>query len=209
MSEEYIAPKLKEERFTCPKCQIPTYHTWYEHLAGHGIKGNSNAIWDLSEHSLCTCRNCTQLLFWYKEEIYLPSLLEHPIPDKALSKEATDLFQEARNTYRTSAGASAALGRLALQHLLRDLGEPGENLHEEVKRLIARGVPKDVERILEAIGIQGEKSLHPGMIHLNEKKEHVPALLEVINIIADVLMQNTRKADDLLKKLQGEEKHEG
>ena len=202
MPEEYITPKLNSERFTCPRCQIPTFHTWYTHLAGHGIQGNSGVFADLNGHTLSICRNCSHLLFWFKEQIYFPQILEHPVPNNAMPKEVADLFQEARETYRVSAGASAALARLSLQHLLKHLGEPGENLHSEVKGLLARGVPPVVERILEAIGIQGEKSLHPGTIYLNENKEHVPALLEVINIITEVLVRGPHEAEELLKKLQ-------
>jgi len=60
------------------------------------------------------------------------------MPNQDLNADIIADYNEACRIYNDSPRASAALLRLALQKLCKQLGETGENINEDIKKLVKK-----------------------------------------------------------------------
>src|SRR5690625_6967486 len=103
------------------------------------------------------------------------SSIAEPSPD--MPKEMKDIYEEARQVYKFSLRASAALLRLAIEALipLLDYGikKENNNLNKMISELVNKGIPDHIQQGLDKIRYYGKDSIHTDKINLEEKKEPV------------------------------------
>ena len=112
-----------------------------------------------------------------------------------LSEEIRADYSEAAAVVAHSPRAAAALLRLALQKLCKQLGEKGENINDDIKAMVAKGLNPLVQKSLDALRITGNNAVHPGEINLNEEPERVLKLFELINFIATKMITEPREIE--------------
>ncbi|MCB4763630.1 MAG: DUF4145 domain-containing protein, partial [Sulfurovum sp.] len=139
---------LGEEQFHCPHCNVFAKQLWSH------IKANSNDNWYNSfvnecsrftecfpsEWSVSKCEHCANLVIWNDEDIIFPKKILVKNPNSDLTQEIQNDYLEAARVFNESPRASAALLRLALQKLCKQLGEKGENINEDIKSLVKKGL---------------------------------------------------------------------
>jgi len=72
------------------------------------------------------------------------SPVQPPHPD--MPEEIIAEYNEARSIFGRSPRASAALLRLAVQKLVSVLGEKGDNINQDIKSLVAKGLTVQVQQ---------------------------------------------------------------
>lgn len=91
----------------------------------------------------------------------VPEVTSVPLPVESMSKEVKDIYNEARDVYHKFYKASAALLRLVLQHLCKELGEDGKSINSDIGNLVKKGLPDEVQQALDIIRVTGNNYVHP------------------------------------------------
>ncbi len=102
-----------------------------------------------------------------------------------MPKEIITEYNEARSIFGRSPRASSALLRLAVQKLVAVLGEKGDNINQDIKSLVAKGLPIQVQQALDYCRVVGNNAVHPGEINLNDSPEIAQNLFNMINFIVE------------------------
>jgi len=198
--EKYYPPMLGEAQFHCPHCNVFAKQLW-SHIAA-----NANFSWSSfvdscskfteyfpSEWSVSKCEHCTNLVIWHNEDIIFPKKILVENPNSDLTQEIQNDYLEAARVFNESPRASAALLRLALQKLCKQLGEKGENINEDIKILVKKGLNPLVQKSLDVLRITGNNAVHPGHINIEEEPEKVLKLFDLLNFIANKMITEPKE----------------
>lgn len=155
--------------------------------------------------SIASCESCGFYSLWVNEEMVFPR--EFPIepPNNDLSEEIKSLYYEASKIFLDSPKGSTALLRLALQMLLRQIGKEGNNINNDIKELVERGLSSKVQKALDLLRVVGNNAVHPGQINLDDNKEVALKLFKILNIIADEMITKPKEIDTLYSDVIPEE----
>lgn len=193
---KYIAPAFKKNAFTCPHCDITAKMWWGSMISERAAKKY------VPLQFLCaTCSHCSRDSIWrvdkYNDKsqrtmkssategelIYPGSLLSTP-PSDDMSSDIKKDYLEAASIRQKSPRGSAALLRLALQKLCKELGEPGKNINDDIRSLAEKKkVSQEVIHMADVLRITGNCSAHPGEMSDEDIDEVSDGLFELINFI--------------------------
>jgi hypothetical protein len=90
-------------------------------------------------------------------------------------------FDEARSVFGRSPRSSAALLRLSIQRICIHLGLPGKNLNEDIGKLVAAGLPIEIQQSLDIVRVVGNNQVHPGTLDVRDDPETAEHLFELVN----------------------------
>lgn len=183
MNSKFVAPKLDLQAFTCPACGAYSQQRWFQvlrqdHTGLGALQGWKGAI----------CTFCHGVSQWLNDKMVYPAQSLSPPPSEHLPPDVALDYEEARAIVAASPRGAAALLRLALQKMCIDLDEPGENLNRDIKSLVAKGLPPNVEEALNVVRVIGNHAVHPGQIDLNDDPEIAIGLFALINFIAEKMI---------------------
>ena len=197
MRDKYYPPKFNEGQFHCIRCGVfaaqrwlPTHFTW-----GHPIDTGVR---------LSICSHCNEYTFWYEEKMVIPAEapIEPPHPD--LPEDCKIDYIEARNIFVKSPRSAAALLRLCIQKLMPYLSEKGENLNDDIKSLVSKGLPVLVQKALDYCRVVGNNAVHPGEIEINDTPEIAQNLFDMINYIVEDRITRPNEIERLYNQLPEE-----
>ncbi len=165
----------------------------------------------LQNCNLARCYNCKEISIWVYDRIVYPTSKIDIKPNGDLPEHIQQLFDEAREIVESSPKGAAALLRLSIQYLCKELGESGKNIDKDIASLVSKGLNPLVQKSLDIVRVIGNESVHPGEIDLNDNKEIALKLFGLVNLIAEQMISHPKQVESLYgtlpqNKLDGIEK---
>jgi hypothetical protein len=195
MKENYYPPTFNEEQFHCIHCNVFASQAWED------LYLSSGPMLTKSGFRSSYCWHCKKRAFWYAGRMVVPD--ESPIEPQHsdLPEDCVCEYQEARGIFSRSPRAAAALLRLCIQKLLPHLGESGENINNDIKSLVAKGLPSLVQKALDYCRVVGNNAVHPGELDINDTPEVAQNLFRMINFIVEDRITRPREVEELYNQL--------
>jgi len=147
------------------------------------------------------CQHCTKFAVWVRDRLVYPtgSVVVEPNPD--LPAELKADFEEARSIVMQSPRGAAALMRLVVQKLCKELGESGKNIDSDIASLVSKGLDPMLQQALDYVRVIGNNAVHPGAIDLRDDPQTAIALFGLVNAIADQRISHPKKVSALFAGL--------
>lgn len=151
----YFPPEHAKGQFHCPHCSVFAKQRW-SHIKAVGdvytnywpsggvkdasnIEGLTNCLGDLPEKwSISICEHCEEISVWLGKTMIYPKKIIIEAPNADLEGDIKADYLEAANILNDSPRASAAVLRLALQKLCKQLGESGKNINHDIGELVKK-----------------------------------------------------------------------
>lgn len=126
-----------------------------------------------------------------------------PRPHIDMSDDMKADYEEARRIVQLSPRSACALLRLAVQKFCVEQGQPGKNINDDIKSLVAGGLDPTVQESLDAVRIVGNNAVHPGEMDLTDERaiETATALFDFVNYAIDVQVARPKKRASFLARL--------
>lgn len=204
MKQQYFPPEFKKEQFTCPHCTVLANQEWSLRDQNHWTHYSP-----FRQHiylSTCTNRACSKMCLWIDGIMVIPDMEGIPYPNDDLSDEIREDYIEARSILSRSPRGAAALLRLGLQKLCKQLGEPGKDINTDIASLVKKGLRPSIQKALDIVRVTGNESVHPGVLDMKDNREVALKLFELVNLIADVMISEPKRVDELYENVIPEEK---
>lgn len=196
-NQQTMGHGIHTKAFTCPNCYGFSSQIWSWSLK-HQSTNKNDGFDEENVVIVSKCQACKLPSVWLKnlelfenpednfEMLLYPrtsSLEESPNPD--MPKKVKSVFNEALLVLDDSPIASAALARLAIDILTKELGATGKTLNDRIGDLVSKGLPVTIQQALDSIRVIGNNAVHPGQIDVKDNKELAVSLLKFINIIVE------------------------
>lgn len=202
--EDFTAPKHQADGFNCPHCGSFNQQDWYlsaKHFQNDGYGGNQHQE---AYFSLAQCYRCKSYSLWIsnEERMIYPLASVAPRPHKDMPKEILPDFNEAREIVSASPRGAAALLRLSAEKLaemlvVRSGKNKGKDLNENIKILVADGLPPSIQKALDSLRVIGNESVHPGVLDLRDDRDTALRLFRLLNVIVDNRISQLQEIEEL------------
>lgn len=229
--EQYFSPEHAKGQFHCPHCSVYAKQRW-SHLTAvsdiytqqnefnritrrSNISGLTPTSGNLQEQwTISICEHCSAMIIWLGTSIIYPKKIQVEQPNKDLDADIQSDYLEAANVLTDSPRSAAAILRLALQKLCKQLGERGKDINDDIGALVKKGLNPAIQKSLDALRITGNNAVHPGELDLKEDIERVVKLFGLINFIAEKMITELKEIDSFYaglpeKAKQAIEKRDG
>ncbi len=141
---------------------------------------------------------------WVAKIMY-PATRTSPSANDDLDDGIKKIYNEAADIANRSPRAACALLRLAIQMLLKQLGETGDNINNDIKNLVAKELDPKIQQALDIVRVTGNHAVHPGEIDFDDTTD-VQALFDLINVIADTLITQPKQIEAMFNRLPQKDK---
>jgi len=191
---KYIEPKSYAKSFTCPHCGTLSMQVWW-HVEFNGQR------YDKSDSvRVSNCHHCEKSTLWVKDKMVFPDTGSAPFPNSEMPEAVLKLYREAASIQSKSPRGAAALLRLAIQILCKELGEAGKNINKDISNLVNKGLPDIVQKSLDIVRVTGNDAVHPGQID-TDNPEIATKLFELVNIIVEYMIALPKQVSGLYDTL--------
>lgn len=213
MSNENQPPRFKLDAFDCPKCGAFSNMTWEELMRRSPAKTGLLATGIFAAE----CARCGEMSIWVAERnadrtfkiagsgpvarMIEPAATTAPCPHPDLPRALVQDFEEARQVANLSPRSAAALLRLVVQKLCKELGESGKNINDDIGALVKKGLPIEIQQALDSVRVIGNNSVHPGEMSPDDVGEVASSLFEVVNIIVEERIAKPKRLKRLYEGL--------
>jgi uncharacterized protein (UPF0335 family) len=143
------------------------------------------------------CQSCGKYSLWVDENIVYPRKISIEPANEDLNEEIKEIYDEASRIVIDSPRGAAALLRLALQLLLKQLGKEGKNINNDIKELVKNGLSQKIQKALDFVRVVGNNAVHPGQIDLKDNIEVALKLFKLINFIANEMITKPKEIDKI------------
>ncbi len=123
------------------------------------------------------------------------------MPNLDLDDEIQSYYLEARDILAKSPRGAAALLRLCVQLVCKQLGENGRNIDSDIASLVRKGLPARVQQALDIVRVVGNNAVHPGQIDFDDDPAIAMQLFILVNVIADVMITEPKRIEALYQSL--------
>lgn len=155
---------------------------------------------------LSTCYNCNRISIWLHDGIIYPHIRTGSEPVSDLPEQLKYDYEEARSILALSPRGSAALLRLCIQKLCKELGEKGENINDDIKSLVSKGLSPVIQQSLDIVRVVGNEAVHPGQMDLKDDRETALKLLNLVNVIVEQMITIPKTIKEMYDKLPDEKR---
>jgi len=189
----YTPPYLNSDAFNCPNCGAYAKQDWSNHF-----HSNTEHIQPLRT---AHCTRCNEFSIWWYGTLIYPYTSPVEAPSNDLPTEVRRDYDEAAQIVQKSPRAAAALLRLAIQKLCASIGGTGNNLNNDIAKLVEDGLPTKVQKMLDTVRVIGNHAVHPGQIDLDDQPQTAEALFRLVNIITEKMVTEPKEVDALYATL--------
>lgn len=147
----------------------------------------------VSQLYISKCYSCKKLAIWLFEKLTYPATQTGEAPHPDMPSGVAKDYEEARKIVAHSARGAAALLRLCIQRLCKELALPGSNLNDDIGQLVKRGLPDDVRKALDSLRVIGNESVHPGTIDISDDQQTALRLFTLVNFIVERMISFPRQ----------------
>ena len=182
----------------CPWCGAREEQTGYAVVVGYDRRGagRAPAWWGIGREAaglrLSFCGECERYAVWRDTELLWPQRPDAPRALRDMPATVRADFDEALAVFERSPRAAAALLRLALRRLCRELGLPGRRIDDDLAALLRAGLPEPVVVSLREARAAGADAVPPGLLDERDGREVALALFTALNRIVDRLIVQPR-----------------
>lgn len=194
---KYIQPQVFLNSFTCPHCGAIAKQDWWMRRWS-GDQPNNNK--DIHPLRVGTCHHCQKATLWVENKMVFPDTGNAPFPNPEMPESVLKLYIEAAAISLKSPKGAAALLRLSIQVLCKELGEPGKNINTDIGNLVKKGLPIIVQQSLDIVRVTGNDAVHPGQID-TDIPETVGQLFDLVNIIIEYMIALPKKVSGIYSGL--------
>lgn len=138
--------------------------------------------------NLSQCFNCHKIAVWVHHRMVFPTEREADAPNVDMPGSLVGDFEEARGIVNQSPRGAAALLRLCVQKLCKELGEKGQNIDDDIASLVKKGLNPIVQKSLDVVRVVGNEAVHPGTIDLKDDRETALQLFKLVNLIVEQMI---------------------
>lgn len=147
------------------------------------------------------CFNCKEASIWIYDRLVYPISGEAPPANADLPDSIRRDYDEAGTILDLSPRGAAALIRLCIQKLCKELGQPGENINADIAALVATGLDSRVQKALDAVRVIGNHAVHPGQIDLRDDRATAESLFRLLNLIVEKMISEPKHVDEVYELL--------
>lgn len=193
--------------FQCPNCYGTCAHYWDYALKSEVTLVSQNMLQSLSRWIIhAKCQGCSGSSYWLKSEdeefvLFPRSVVDLPKPNSDMPSSIKQIYNEAALVLENSPRASAALSRLAIDLLTKELEPSGKDLNKRIGILVENGLSTRIQKGLDSIRVIGNNAVHPGEIDITDNKDIALSLLKFLNIIVDNQITQPKEIDDIYSSL--------
>lgn len=196
---KFVQAVFRNKSFNCPLCNAYAHQRWAQ-CTGNG--------YFIDKLFIAECSHCSKLSVWYDEKMIYPEKTNINESNNDLNEDIKKDYLEAASILNKSPRGAAALLRLAIQKLCKQLGESGKNINDDIASLVKKGLPVQIQKALDIVRVVGNESVHPGQIDLNDNQEIANKLFDLINIIAQVMITQPKEIFALYENIIPDDKKE-
>ena len=193
LAEEYIAKLEDVARREFERRKLTRLIRGTPEFEPHGEYPFSQIIYNVS---ISECFNCHKISVWIHDKIVYPQTGAAPPANPDLPTDIRDDYNEASSILDLSPRGAAALLRLAIQKLCKELGQSGENINADIAVLVAEGLGQQIQQALDVVRVIGNNAVHPGQIDLRDDRTAAHSLFTMINLIADRMISEPKRIEE-------------
>ncbi len=162
---------------------------------------STNLKQQLCNCSVAKCFNCSDVSIWFHQKMVYPVVGDVLPANIDMPEDIKRDYEEAGAILSQSPRGAAALIRLAIQKLCKELGQPGKNINDDIKALVASGLDVRVQQALDAVRVIGNSAVHPGKIDMRDDRETAETLLKLLNLIVDKTISEPKHVQEVYDSL--------
>jgi hypothetical protein len=147
------------------------------------------------------CLSCSEISIWKHDTLLFPMRRYEIEPNEDMNIDIRSDFDEARSILDLSPRGSAALLRLCVQKLCKQLDKTGKDLNSDIASLVQDGLDVDIQQALDLVRVIGNDAVHPGELDLKDDRETASKLFELVNYIAEDRISRPKKLASLYSKM--------
>lgn len=193
----YVSSEYKKDAFNCPRCGAYAQQHWEKETESLGS-------YIINIGMVAICDRCKKFSIWVDEKMVYPLVNGTPIPHPEMPDDIKGEYEEARSIVSRSPRSAAALLRLAIEKLTNLLlgNEKGKDLNDNIAILVQKGLPEKIQKALDYLRVIGNNAVHPlGKIDLQDNKQVANSLFDILNMIVDDMISETRRIDKVYDTL--------
>ncbi len=164
-------------------------------------KGEYYANFLLHNTFVSECFNCKDISIWTHDKLIWPQRGEAPPANPDLPDDIRRDYDEASSILDLSPRGSAALIRLAIQKLCKELGKSGKTLNDDIGELVKDGLDQRAQMALDAVRVIGNNAVHPGQVDLRDDRATAETLFKLLNLIAEKTMSEPKHVEEVYATL--------
>ena len=207
-----VSATFSSPSFNCPHCESYSHQLWkyYEFETIHDFAElNPTSLYvkagplekEEIPFAIAKCQKCSNYTIWVNKKMVFPKKSLAPLPAMNMPEDVLKDYNEARSIFEDSPKAAAALLRLAIQKLCKDLGGKGKDINDDIGFLVKEGLPERVQKALDIVRVVGNNAVHPGKISIDDNPDVALALFKMINVIVDTMITQPLEIDELFSSL--------
>lgn len=166
-----------------------------------GLSDGSYVRFELENFYVSKCFNCNDISLWIYDRLVYPRHGEAPPANPDLPEEIRRDYDEASTILDLSPRGAAALARLCIQKLCKELGQPGKNINDDIAALVKAGLDSRIQKALDAVRVIGNNAVHPGNIDLRDDRATAESLFRLLNLIAEKMISEPKHVDEVYAAL--------
>lgn len=197
-SQPFVVPAHKATSFNCPFCNAYARQLWFD-ARNHNYSAGDRS--DVDQTNFCFCSHCDRYSIWHEGVMIYPNFAGIDPPNEDLLPDIVVDYEEAASIFQKSPRGAAALLRLAVQKLCKQLGEPGKDINTDISSLVKKGLSPTIQQALDAIRVIGNESVHPGQLDLRDDPVIVQTLFRLLNKIAETMISEPRQIQEIYDKI--------